>query len=346
MSKLLDPDTILKYGTKPNAVADFERFVQSHIEIHDKYNFSMVKRIEESPFKVGFIDDIYHFYTSTDADIIFYEIDKETGVVTEFYRYQAKSRIQNVAQNPFNSYLFALLSSGEITLFNLSTKTSEAIKLDQPVIQIAWMNKKQSIVTLFWDLTVGLVDLEHVQVFGTRNPFESQIDSHILVAHPNFDMAAICDDKLRLIDFRDSPKILETELKQHATAVSWLPNDNFGCALGFANGDLDFFSFKSNETVMHQNITKDSIYGIEFCPANPSAVSLIVENNILFASMPSWGFGNVGEVGTYKMHLAPILDAHWIADDKYASMISCDADHMIHIFDVPEEYIPIYEAGI
>ena len=43
MSNLLDSDTILKYGTNPNAVADFERFVQSHIEIHDKYNFSMVK---------------------------------------------------------------------------------------------------------------------------------------------------------------------------------------------------------------------------------------------------------------------------------------------------------------
>lgn len=340
---LLDNEIILKYGTETSAVDDFERFVQSYIEIHDKYDYSMIKRIEESPFKVGFIDDIYSFYASTDCGLISYRTDKETGIVSEFYRYQTKSLIQSVSQNPHNSYLFALLSNGKITIFNLLTKESQEISLEKPIIQISWLSGTSSLVCLYRDLSVGIADLEKCQVYGTTNSLESSIDSHFLITHPNHNIAAVCDDQLRLIDFRESPKIRKFLLKKPATAISWLPREYFGCAIGFSDGDIDFFSFDNDSVVMSQNIISQPIGGIEFCPTNPCSVSLTVDKDIIFVSIPSWGFGNLGKVATYKMHLSPILDAHWFADDVSASMITCDADHMIHIFDVPEEYMPIYE---
>ena len=342
---LLDPELILKYGTKTSAKDDFERFIQSYIELHDKYNYSMIKRIEESPFKVGFIDDIYHFYALTDSGLITYETNQENGLVSEFSRFQNNDPIQCVSQNPKNPYLFALLTNGIITIYNISTNESQEINLGKPVIQIAWLNDMSSLVCLYKNLSVGTLDLDKGVVNCTTSNLDSTIDSHFLLAHPQHNLAAICDDQLRLIDFRESPKIRNFLLKKPATAISWLPNNYFGCAIGFADGDIDFFSFDNDSVVMSfedESIT-EPICGIEFCPTNPCAVSLVVDKNIIFASMPSWGFGSLSKAGTYRTHLSPILDAHWIADDVNASMITCDADHMIHIFDVPDEFIPIYE---
>ena len=340
---LLDNEVILKYGTKVSATDDYERFVQSYIELHDKYDYSMIKRIEESPYKVGFIDDIYHFYASTDCGLISYQTDQETGVIDESFRFNTNKPIQCVSQNPHNPYLFALLSNGKIIIFNLSTQVSKEISLEKPVIQISWLSSTLSLVCLYRDLSVGITDIDKCSVVVTTESLQSNIDSHFLITHPNHNIAAVCDDQLRFIDFREQAKIRKFILKKQATAISWLPRDYFGCAIGFDDGDIDFFSFDNDSVVMSQNIISQPICGIEFCPTNPCSVSLIVQKDIIFVSMPSWGFGSLGKVATYKMHLSPILDAHWTSDDVNASMISCDADHMIHIFDVPEEYMPIYE---
>ncbi|KAK8848087.1 hypothetical protein M9Y10_019143 [Tritrichomonas musculus] len=340
---LLDPDVILKYGTNTSAVDDFERFAQSYLELHDKYDYSMIKRIEETPYKVGFIDDIYHFYVLTDSSFIIYETNQETGEVSEFYRLQTSNKVQNVSQNPHNPYLFALLANGKIMVFNLSTKESQEINLEKKVAQVSWLSNNSCLVCLYCDLSIAIIDLDRCQVQTTNSNFESKIDSHFLISHPNHNIVAICDDQLRLIDFRDSAKIRNFVLKKEATSISWLPQDYFGCAVGYSDGCIDFFSLDKNSVVMTQNVISQPIRGIEFCPTNSCSVSLIVDKDIIFVSMPSWGFGSLGKVASYKMHLSPIVDAHWISDDINTSMITCDNDNMIHIFDVPEEYMPIYE---
>ncbi|KAK8895694.1 hypothetical protein M9Y10_013578 [Tritrichomonas musculus] len=340
---LLDPEVILKYGTNVSALDDFERFAQSYLELHDKYDYSMIKRIEEFPNKVGFIDDIYHFYVLTDSGLIIYETNQETGIVNEFYRFQTSNKIQNVSQNPHNPYLFALLTNGEIVVFNFSTKESQAINLDKKVTQVSWLSNNSCLVCLFYDLLMAVIDLGKCQVQTTKTKIESKIDSHFLISHPNHNIAAVCDDQLRLIDFRESAKIRNFVLKKKATSISWLPQNYFGCAVGYSDGCIDFFSFDKDSVVMSQNVISQPIRGIEFCPTNSCSVSLIVDKDILFVSMPSWGFGSLGKVASYKTHLAPIVDAHWISDDVNTSMITCDNDHMVHIFDVPEEYMPIYE---
>ncbi|OHT05303.1 hypothetical protein TRFO_27000 [Tritrichomonas foetus] len=342
----LDPALLLKNGTEQSAIDDFERFVQSYIELHDKYNFSMIKRIDESPFKVGFLEDIYHFYASTNAGLIFYATNPETGENSEMYRFTTSHPIQCVSQNPDNPYLFALIVHGSITLLNYSTKISKTINLEKSVIQVSWVTdnySNSSLVCLNRDLTVGIVDIQNEKFFTSTTKLESTNESHFLAVHPTRNLAAVCDERLRIIDFRDSPKIREFALKEEATSISWLPSENFGCAIGFSDGDIEFFSFISDSVVMSQNLTNKPLNSIEFCPSNPSSVSIVVENNIIFASLPAWGFGNLGRVATYRAHLSPILDAHWTANDENASMITCDADHTIHIFDVPDEYMPLYE---
>ena len=341
--ELLDPNNILKYGTDKNAIDDFERFVQSYIDIHDNYDFSMIKRLEESPFKVGFLEDIYHFYALTEAGLISYETNQETALVSETNRFQMSSPIQCVSQNPKNKYLFAIVAKGKLTIYNMYSKVTSDIELDQYIMQVSWTCSGESLIYLNRDLTVGVVDLQKEKVYSSMKCMNTESESHFLVSHLTQNMALVCDDVLRLIDFREPARIKEFPLKKSTTAISWMPNENYGCAIGYADGVIDFFSFENDTVVMSQNLTSRPVNGIEFCPDNPSTVSIVVDNNIIFASLPSWGFGSLGKEGTYKAHLAPILDAHWTSDDISSSMISCDSDHMIHIFDVPEIYTPIYE---
>ncbi|KAH0785918.1 hypothetical protein GPJ56_010179 [Histomonas meleagridis] len=151
------------------------------------------------------------------------------------------------------------------------------------------------------------------------------------------------NSKLQLIDFRESPTVQTKIIKGAPTSIAWLPNDTFGCAIGHDDGNVDLFSFQSNSVVITQNVSENAISGISFCETRNNVASFTSDNLILFSTLPVWGFGKFSVSKTYPMHTSNVTSANWFPrSDGNPMFISCDMDSMVHIFEVPNEYIPIY----
>jgi hypothetical protein len=68
--------------------------------------------------------------------------------------------------------------------------------------------------------------------------------------------------------------------------------------------------------------------------------------DVLFASLPQWGFGHFVVRNRYVLHLAQvgIITCGYSGDVNW--LMSIDADKMCHIFEVPPEFTALSQAPI
>jgi hypothetical protein len=144
----------------------------------------------------------------------------------------------------------------------------------------------------------------------------------------------------------DPPKWKTGTLAKVPICSDFLPGGLDGAAFGYPDGVIELVSFEDCKAAIHQVIDPHGdtpVTAIAFCPSRQGAIAFAIGTEICFATLPQWGFGHFAVAQRYAMHMERVTILRWIVSEEITSLLSVDADCMLHIFDVPRDFLPIYQ---
>jgi len=118
----------------------------------------------------------------------------------------------------------------------------------------------------------------------------------------------------------------------------------FGAAFGYCDGTIDLWAFDKCELLIQQHLGDAPVTSISFCASRNGALAFACGNDVCFATLPQWGFGHFSVSKRYQLHTQQVKIVKWNDQDDRIAIISVDCDCMMHIFEVPQDFIPLYHV--
>lgn len=337
-----------------NACEAFDKYVDGRMTAHNNYIFQMVKRCDYDVQSVGFIGDDNMFYAVSNDKFHVIKINDTYSDTIDFSETQFSSTIQSISQNKFTNNVFLVSSGNDISILNSENLNIAKIPLEPRKRSVSWMHDPTHTDDNKYTKFCTYDEKGEFKVFDVaRLQYESSCQLAPgfakIYPHPSEPYVIIAGEMLQLIDTRTNGRVAMLEMQPGFRCLSWMPEDRSGIIIGYDNGSIDLFSLADQKAIVTQQISLAPIASVEFCP-NQSGTALIAsDSEIVFANLKSWGYGRMTVTRTHQGHVGRIVDAHWFDSSaqnplKSLKVISCDDQRMINVFEMPIDYIPVFQA--
>lgn len=339
------PDTkaILKCALGKKALSNFDLYLQNYLEIHDRFTFHAMTKLNVRVKQGGFLEDSTHFYVLSDQGFCVYELTMEDGHLNTIFSMEGDD-IKGAAQHPSNKYCFVLSFENKIVLMDTSNELQQQTLVMPNLVAAQFTHDGTRIVAITDNGFMHIINVEdgftqHANIFeevgGQMMLFVHQHEAAVMI---------IMNDQLAFVSLEETPKIRTLALDDTPTCAAFMPGSLYGAAVAFKDGTISLYSFKTGEKTVHQKLMSSEITSLSFCPTRVGALAFACDSVVYFASLPQWGFGAFRINREYEMHRSPVQKIAWSDDNGELSMASFDED-MVHVFHVPDEYLPVYEPS-
>jgi WD40 repeat protein len=339
-----DVRVILKLVTEPDAVTTFEQFIQTHLHAHDRIGFDLLYRHDVPIIDCGFASD-WHYYVLSNNKFCLFKVRLAEGKMDLRYKFECNKLFRTVSCHPKNQNLFALCTKTHLVIVDISCEKPIAqFKIGHSMFAGGWTSDGSRIICVSEGSEIYLVDLKGSLV--SRAGFDQRDDFHencLLLVHPSNPFAVVCRGKiLRFLDLSESAQWKEGALRGEVTCGDFMQDEFYGAAFGFADGVIALYSFESCQLVVEQKLGTDRISVLSFCRSRSGVIAFACGSELFFATLPQWGFGHFGITKKCRLDASPIVKISWSLCEPMCLM-SSDEDQLVHIFEVPGDYMPLYE---
>jgi len=332
----VQPNTSSKIMLKSKVCDVFERFVNSRINSHNNYDYSIVSRTNEDLQRVGFIDNLDQFYSCSDSNLVVNQIAEDFNSIKEVSRHQIPKSHVSFSQHPVANELFTISSKKDIHFINTALNSHTNIETNYENQKVTWIGNSFQFFAIDPEGNISITDAQEQKNISV-NSLKSRVS--LILSHPTEPLVVLAGNSMQIIDTRSHLVSYNIQLKASITCMSWMPKNIFGAAAGFADGSVELFSLGEALTLESQEFSKNPIKFIEFCPSRLGTAMIGVENDIEFAKLPVWGFGRLTKTVTHSGHIAKVREGHWSRKNEL-KVISCDCDRTLNLWKMPQGYLP------
>lgn len=339
----VDTKAILKYVVDEDAMSKFEKFVQGYLGIHHRFEFHMMYNFgEQVPIAAGFVEDAARVYVLVSDALMILDVDKDAGKVSVGVEYKREGLVC-ADKHPTQNSVFVLATKSEIILLDVMDLENPSVLPIESVVAAKFVAGGDRIACLTSDGILHVVSLSEGNVGDLRLFDEEPCDNLRMCVHYSEKCLFVVNGvKIAFVELSEPPKLKVMNVQREPITAEFLPEDSYGVALAFANGVMCFYSFDSSRPVVEQKLGKSDISCIAFCPGRSDILAAAAGRVVSFAGIPQWGFGAFNVYSKYEQHLSDITNLSWGSDDNGLSLVTTDKSGVLHVFEVPQEYLQLY----
>jgi hypothetical protein len=335
----IDIKLLLTHTCQPDAVASFDRFLLGYLGIHDHFPFHLMSRLPEQPVDAGFLDSGSRYYVLLPHTFQTFVISENRSDLESSF--ESDSPLLASSAHPTRSTLFAVCTSSDLVLLDTVAPDRTSRIAVGNLISCGWVADGVRVLCLS-PAEIVLVNVAGEKLCRCALPSHSRVP--ILSVHRSELYAVVCDGRnLVYIDLGGPCRWRAFGLPREPISSAFLPDGVFGAAFGYDDGSIDLVSFDRCEVVVRQELGDPPVASVAFCPNRQGAMAFASGADVRFATLPQWGFGHFAVSKRYQQHLRPVKIVRWGGGDDAMVVLSVDDDCMLHIFDVPQEFVPLYQ---
>jgi WD40 repeat protein len=336
----IDIKILLKHTCQPDSMASFDRFLLGYLGIHDHFPFHLMSRLPQQPVDAGFLDSGSRYYVLLPHAFQTFVISENRPEVESSF--ESDSPLLASSAHPTRSTLFAVCTSSDLILLDTAAPDCASRIGVGNLISCGWVADGVRVLCLSSPAEFVLVTVAGEKLYRCALPSHSRIPR--LSVHPSELCAVVCDGRSLVYIFLGQPCGWRVgTLPREPISSAFLPDGLFGAAFGYDDGSIDLVSFDSCEVVVRQELGDLPVTSVAFCPNWQGAMAFASGADVCFATLPQWGFGHFAISKRYQQHLKPVKIVRWRGGDDAMVILSVDDDCMLHIFDVPQEFVPLYQ---